>query len=170
MARKIHLAEYDPAWPRLFRHEAARIAAALGERALQIEHAGSTSVPNLPAKPILDIILAVADSADEPAYAPSLEQAGYRLRIRESEWYQHRLFKGPENSVNLHVFTAGCPEIGRMLLFRDWLRANQADRELYARCKRNLAQREWECTQDYADAKTAVVAEILSRARQARSY
>jgi len=148
----------------LYEREARRIQTALVDRALQIEHAGSTSVPGLVAKPFIDIVLVVADSADENAYVPALENAGYMLRIREPNWHEHRLFKGPDTDIKLHVFSFGCPEIDRMLLFRDWLRNNAADRDLYARTKLALAQQEWERTQNYADAKTAVVEDILSRA------
>jgi GrpB-like predicted nucleotidyltransferase (UPF0157 family) len=132
---------------------------------MRIEHAGSTSVPGLAAKPVIDIVLVVADSADENGYVPALESANYRLRTREPEWHEHRLFKGPDTNVNLHVFSSGCLEIDRMLTFRDWLRSHEADRELYERTKRSLAQREWNNVQEYADAKTAVVEEILERAR-----
>ena len=170
LAGPIQIVDYDPRWPELFEREAERIRAALGgvalgSVALRIEHAGSTSVPGLAAKPIVDIVLAVPDSANEDSYAPALEAAGYVLRIREPEWYQHRLFKGPDTDVNLHVFSAGCEEIERMLLFRDWLRSHQADRELYARTKRALAERDWKYVQNYADAKMAVIDEILGRAR-----
>jgi GrpB-like predicted nucleotidyltransferase (UPF0157 family) len=127
-------------------------------------HVGSTSVPGLPAKPIIDILLVVADSAQETEYLTALEGAGYKLRVREPGWYEHRMFKGPENDVNLHVFSVGCPEVARMLAFRDRLRTNEADRELYARSKRTLAQREWKYTQNYADAKAPVIEEIMSRA------
>lgn len=132
---------------------------------LRIEHAGSTSVPGLPAKPIIDIVLAVADSATESQYVPALTRAGYQLRIREPAWHEHRMLKSPEPEVNLHVFSASCPEIDRMLAFRDWLRVNAADRDLYARCKRELAQQNWKYTQNYADAKAAVIEQILSRAQ-----
>jgi hypothetical protein len=101
----------------LFARKAARIRAALGGRAVQVEHVGSTSVPGLAAKPIVDILLAVPDSADEQAYVPALEAAGYVLRAREPDWFEHRLFKGPDADINLHVFTAGAAEIDRMLLF-----------------------------------------------------
>jgi GrpB-like predicted nucleotidyltransferase (UPF0157 family) len=162
----IVIADYDPEWPNLFEREAARIRAALGDRAQLLEHAGSTSVPGLAAKPRIDIILAVPDSADESSYVPALEAAGYVLRIREPDWYEHRVFKGPDTDVNLHVFTVGCPEIARMLLFRDWLRAKEPDRQLYEGVKRELAQRQWKYTQNYADAKTEVVEEILARAQE----
>ena len=160
----IELVEYDTAWPVRFEREAKRIRGALGVRALLVEHVGSTSVPGLAAKPIVDIVLAVQDSSDEDAYVPALEAAGYVLRIREPDWFEHRVFKGPDTEVNLHVFSAGCEEIGRMLAFRDHLRANDDDRELYERTKRELASREWAFVQDYADAKTAVVREIVARA------
>jgi GrpB-like predicted nucleotidyltransferase (UPF0157 family) len=163
----IKISDYDPRWPGWFDREEARIRAALGGRVLRLEHVGSTSVPDLPAKPIIDIVLEVRDSADESAYVPDLEAAGYVLRIREPEWFEHRLLKGPDTEVNLHVFPAGCAEVEQMLLFRDWLRANAADRELYAGAKRELAARDWKYTQQYADAKTAVVHEIIARARAA---
>ena len=133
-------------------------------RALLVEHAGSTSVPHLAAKPIIDIVLAVPDSPDEDDYVPALEAAGYRLRIREPDWFEHRLLKKADPSANLHVFSAGCEEIDRMLAFRDQLRTNEADRELYERTKRELAARKWAYVQDYADAKTEVVEEIVARA------
>lgn len=157
--------DYDPRWPELFQLEADRIQSLLGSRALRIEHAGSTSVPGLAAKPIIDLVLEVADSAQEDSYAPDLEASGYVLRIREPNWYEHRLFKGPDTDINLHVFSSGCPEIERMLLFRDWLRGNAADRDLYARTKLALGEREWNEVQYYADAKTAVIDQIMARAR-----
>jgi GrpB-like predicted nucleotidyltransferase (UPF0157 family) len=160
----VTLVEYDAAWPALFEREADRIRGALGDRAMLLEHVGSTSVPGLAAKPIVDILLAVADSADEPAYLPALEAAGYVLRIREPEWREHRMFKGPDTDVNLHVFSAGSAEIERLLGFRDWLRTHAEDRERYAAAKRELAGREWSYVQDYADAKSEIVEEIVARA------
>ena len=160
----VTLAEYDPEWPALYDREAARIRDALGDRALLVEHVGSTSVPGLAAKPRIDILLVVSDSSDEPAYVPALEAAGYVLRIREHEWHEHRLLNGPDTPVNLHVFSSDCSETERMLAFRDHLRRNEPDRLLYERTKRELAQRTWKYTQHYADAKSEVVEEILARA------
>jgi GrpB-like predicted nucleotidyltransferase (UPF0157 family) len=168
LMRPIEIAEYDPEWPRLYAREEERIRSTLGDRVLRIEHAGSTSVPGLPAKPLVDIVLEVPDSSDEPSYVPDLEAAGYRVVIREPEWYEHRVFKGPDTNVNLHTFTAGCEEGDKMLLFRDHLRASAEDRELYARTKRELAAYDWKYVQQYADAKTAVVQEIMERARVQR--
>lgn len=158
------LAEYDPQWPRLFEREAERIRRALHNDALLIEHVGSTSVPGLAAKPIIDIVLAVPDAADEDAYVPRLEAAGYVLRIREPALDEHRMFKGPDTNVNLHVHSAGSVEVERVIAFRDRLRASASDRDLYLRTKRDLAAREWRFVQNYADAKTAVIEEILARA------
>jgi GrpB-like predicted nucleotidyltransferase (UPF0157 family) len=160
----IELVEYDPAWPELYEREAEKISAALGDRVLGLEHAGSTSVPGLAAKPIIDIVLAVADSADEDAYVRPLEAAGYALAIREPDWHEHRLLKGTDPTVNLHVFSHGSPEVERMLAFRDRLRTNEAERLLYERTKRQLARRTWTYVQDYADAKAEVVEAILARA------
>lgn len=160
----ITLVDYDTAWPTLFQREAQRIGESLGDRAVQLEHVGSTSVPGLAAKPVIDILLVVEASSNEASYLPALAQQGYVLRIREPDWYQHRMLKGPDTNINLHVFSAGCVEIDRMLIFRDWLRAHADDRLLYEQTKRDLAARTWRHVQHYADAKTKVVQEILGRA------
>jgi len=159
----IYLAPYDPEWPRMFEREAERIRDVLGDRALLIEHVGSTSVPGLSAKPKIDIDLAVTDTAHEAAYVPDMESAGYVLRIREADWHEHRLFKGPDADINLHTFTIGCLEIERMTKFRDHLRADPADFQLYEEAKRELASRTWKYTQHYADAKSEVVEDIIAR-------
>jgi GrpB-like predicted nucleotidyltransferase (UPF0157 family) len=160
----ITLADYDPAWPGLFAREADRIRATLASLAIQVEHVGSTSVPGLAAKPIIDIVLAVPDSADEAAYLPALEAAGYRLQNREPNWFAHRMLKGPDTDINLHVFSAGASEIDRMVLFRDRLREHAADRDAYLAVKRELARRTWRHVQHYADAKTEIVRQIIGRA------
>ena len=160
----VQVVDYDPDWPRLYRREQDRIGAVLGDRVLRVEHVGSTSVPDLPAKPIIDIALAVANSANEPAYVPALEAAGYKLVIREPDWFEHRCLKGPDTNIILHVFSLGALELDRNVRFRDWLRTHPGDRDLYARTKRELATRQWTYIQQYADAKTDVVRGILARA------
>lgn len=160
----VTLADYDPAWPALYEREAARIRDVLGVLVLVLEHVGSTAVPGLCAKPIIDILLVVPDGDDESAYLPALEAAGYRLVIRE-ERDCHRALKGPDTNVNLHVYSPDTTEIERYLTFRDHLRADEGDRDLYARTKRALAARTWAYIQHYADAKNDVVDEILERAR-----
>jgi GrpB-like predicted nucleotidyltransferase (UPF0157 family) len=164
--RPVELSDPDPTWPAWFADQAARVRAALGPTALEIHHVGSTAVPGLPAKPILDMALVVPDPADEADYVPPLEAIGHELRIREPDWYQHRMLRPrATRDVHLHVFGPGCPEVARMLAFRDRLRSDPDDRALYARTKRELARRDWPTVQHYAEAKTAVVESILSRTR-----
>jgi GrpB-like predicted nucleotidyltransferase (UPF0157 family) len=103
----VTLAEYDPQWPALFDREAARIRAVLRDAAVRVEHVGSTSVPGLAAKPIIDILLAVPDSADEQTYAPALEAVGYILHIREPDWFEHPAIQGPGQRN-----TSGCSPSG----------------------------------------------------------
>ncbi|MBU3865760.1 GrpB family protein [Streptomyces sp. 4503] len=166
---QVTLWEYDPRWPQVFERETARMHERLSHIDHRIEHVGSTSVPDLPAKPVIDMLLIVPDSADEAAYAPALEGIGFELVIREPEWYEHRVLRkhnlAPSaDSANLHVLSEGCPEARRMLLFRDRLRTHSGDRELYADTKRSLSRQTWEYMQNYADAKTEVVEGILKRA------
>ncbi|GAB3506853.1 GrpB family protein [Amycolatopsis cihanbeyliensis] len=161
----VTLAEYDPGWPLLYEREAERIRGVLGDRVVLLEHVGSTSVPGLCAEPIIDILLVVPDSDDEDAYLPALEKAGYRLVIREPDRERHRAFKGPDTDANLHVHSPDSGEIERFLIFRDHLRTDPADRDLYAGTKRELAARTWRYIQHYADAKTGVIGEIMARAR-----
>jgi len=165
----VKLVDYNAEWPSQFAREAERIRTVLGDRALRIEHIGSTSIPGLVAKPIIDILLVVADSADEQSYAPTLTAAGYVLRIREPDWHQHRMFKGPEINLNLHVFTAGSAEIERVLLMRDRLRNDPEERQRHAHAKQLLASRTWKYVQDYADAKSEVIESIIARARTIRT-
>jgi GrpB-like predicted nucleotidyltransferase (UPF0157 family) len=162
----VELAAYDPAWPALYERLAAQIRAELDP--LLLEHVGSTSVPGLAAKPRIDILLVVPDSADEASYVPALEEAGFVLRIREPEWHEHRLLRRHDLDVNVHVFSRGSTEIERMLRFRDRLREHDDERELYERTKRELAARSWRYTQEYADAKSEVVEKILDRRGEIR--
>ena len=162
--QEVVIADYDPIWPHWFESAAFRIHEALGEKVLQLDHVGSTSVRGLPAKPLIDINIVVADTTDEDAYVTPLEAIGYVLRLREPDWYEHRMLRGTDPPVNLHVFNPGCEEVERMVRFRDWLRTHDDDRDLYARTKRELAAQRWKYVQNYADAKSAVIREILSRA------
>ena len=160
----IELSEYDPAWPRLFAVEEERIRAALGDAVVVLEHVGSTSVPELAAKPILDALLVVEDSAAEARYVPALQAIGYVLRIREPDWHEHRLLRKHDPAANLHVHSRGCPEIDRILSFRDHLRSHGEDRQVYEDAKRALARQTWKYMQHYADAKSEVINQIIERA------
>ncbi len=130
-----------------------------------MEHIGSTSVPGLAAKPVIDMLLTVDDVEDESGYVPDLEAAGLVLRVREPH---HRMFRTPERDVHLHVYEPDRPEVAAHLDLRDWLRVSPEDRRLYAGTKRRLAQREWTDMNHYADAKSEVVEQILPRAREWR--
>ena len=161
----IVVVDYDPAWPGCFAEHDVTIRAALGERARLVEHIGSTAVPGLAAKPVIDVLLVVDDPADEPSYLPALEAAGYVLRVREPDFYEHRMLRTPARDLHLHVFAADSPEVERYLLLRDRLRRDEADRELYAATKLRLAARRWSTMQHYAEAKSAVIEAIIARAR-----
>ncbi|WP_102125784.1 GrpB family protein [Deinococcus planocerae] len=166
---RVEVTEYDPEWPRLYEREAARLRALLGERVLALEHVGSTAVPGLPAKPIIDLDLSLADSTDEAAYLPILEGAGYRLVLREPDWHEHRMLGGPDTDSNLHVWTLGSPEARRHPIFRDWLRTQGDDRRRYGELKRELAGRDFSYMHEYNNAKAPLIREILARALAAHT-
>ena len=165
--RKIEIVDYDARWPEQFQKLANTIAVALGKTALRIEHIGSTSVPGLGAKPIIDILLVVADSRDEITYLPKLEAIGYELRVREPDFHEHRMFRTPARDVHVHVYSAGSSEIERNLIFRDRLRSNLQDRQRYEDIKRKLATQSWSDMNAYATAKTQIIEQIIATARAA---
>lgn len=162
MGIRVELVPSDRQWSVMYEVEERRIRDTLGNEARLIEHVGSTSVPGLAAKPILDVVLAVTDSSAEAEYVPQLEVAGYEMKLREPDWYEHRLLTRAEPKVNLHVFSEGCEEIERMIVFRDRLRESESDRARYSRLKSDLASVEWASIQDYADAKSELVEAILA--------
>lgn len=159
----IVIVEPDPAWPAEYERERTKIADALGDLIVRIEHVGSTSVPGLPAKPIIDIDVQVPDSSKEAAYVPALNAAGYRHVLREPWWNGHRMLVRTGGGVNVHVFQAGTPEPLRHLLFRDWLRSHPDDRDLYAAAKRRLAVETVDDPDSYNLDKNAVIDDIYSR-------
>lgn len=166
VATSIDVVEADPSWPEWFGELAERIRLALGDRVLELEHVGSTSVPNLPAKPIIDIDLTVTDSADEPTYVPPLEGAGFVLTIREPRWHQHRCMVASAPRANLHVWSPDSPEAIRHRMFRDWLRAHPDDLARYADAKRAAAGASTaagETVVDYNQRKQPVIRDILDR-------
>lgn len=157
------LVPYDPSWPAMYEAEAAYVRQALGEKVLVLEHIGSTSVPGLLAKPCIDMVLGVADAANEDAYAPELDAAGFVLRIRQPEWNEHRVFKSERVNINLHVWSADSSEIARHINFRDWLRTNPEDMARYATAKQEIASGDFATMPEYADAKNDVIREIEAR-------
>jgi GrpB-like predicted nucleotidyltransferase (UPF0157 family) len=136
---EIRVVEYDDQWPTDFGRVAAVVRDALGDRVLEIHHVGSTSVPGLPAKPVIDVDLVVTDPADEAAYVPDLQGAGFVHKIREPSWHEHRLLTYDDPVTHLHVFGPGCPEVIRHAMFREWLLEHPDDRERYATAKRVAA-------------------------------
>lgn len=165
--REIKIVDYCHDWPAKYQQHAKIIASALGGTALQIEHIGSTSVPELAAKPIIDMLVVVADSADESSYLPALQAAGYVLRVREPKWKEHRMFRTGDRDVHVHIYSAGCQEIERNLTFRDRLRTSVADRKRYESTKRALAANDRPDMNAYAKAKTEVIESIITAARAA---
>jgi GrpB-like predicted nucleotidyltransferase (UPF0157 family) len=166
-ATGIEVTDPDPAWPQYYNDLAAQIRGALGWRVLQLEHVGSTSVPGLPAKPIIDIDLTVADPDCEHDYVPALEAIGFRLSVREPWWYGHRVLRAGEPGCNLHVFGFDSPELVKHRIFRDWLRGNPDERDRYAAVKRQAASEAnaaGEHVMQYNARKQLVIREIYHRA------
>ncbi|MEM7625762.1 MAG: GrpB family protein [Planctomycetota bacterium] len=164
--REIKIVDYDAEWPHKYAEHEKKIRRALGERVFALEHVGSTAVPNLAAKPIIDIDLIVADSSDESSYLPALEEAGYVLRVREPDWHEHRMVRTPALDVHIHIFSPDSPEFRRHTAFREWLKAHDADRRAYESVKRELASKDWEDMNAYAAAKSEIVERILASAFQ----
>ena len=162
---EIRIVDYDSRWKEQFQQHARSVGASLGELAEQIEHIGSTSVPGLAAKPIIDILVVVKDSGDEGSYLPQLEAIGYELRVREPGWHEHRMLRTRSRDAHIHVYSRGCSEIERTIAFRDRLRQNVNDRELYEQTKRRLAAQEWPDMNAYADAKSQVIGCIIAKSQ-----
>jgi N-methylhydantoinase B len=159
----VRVVDYDARWPARFEAERSRISAALGVQARRIEHVGSTSVPGLAAKPVVDVCVSIDDPDDDAAFVPALCGAGYSLLVIEPD---HRMFRPPSRDVHVHLWPVGSDHERRHLLFRDWLRVDADDRDRYESVKRGLAARDWETVQQYTDAKSVVIAEIMARAEQ----
>lgn len=160
--RELYLADPDQGWAGEFEAHASRIWSAIGTVAVVVEHIGSTSVPGLAAKPIIDILVTVPDITAEEDYLAPLITAGYALRVREPG---HRLVRTLGRDVHIHLLEVEDPAAGDYLLLRDHLRQDEADRRLYEETKRTLVQQDWPDMDAYAEAKTAVINEIKSRAR-----
>jgi GrpB-like predicted nucleotidyltransferase (UPF0157 family) len=161
--RAIVIEDYDPAWTARFEQAQAALQDALGTKAHRIEHFGSTAVPGLGAKGIIDVLVTVDDADDEADYGPPLTEHGFHIRVRQPG---HRMYRTPDLDVHVHIFTEGSEAANVRLLFRDWLRHDEHDRRLYEETKRELARKDWDATNDYSEAKGAVVAEILARAHR----
>ena len=172
----ITIIEPKPEWPQRFEEIKNRLQKALGSFLIEVAHSGSTSVPGLPAKDIIDIDLTLKDAADEESYVKLLENAGFRFLLREPGWHQHRFFveDWPDAyHVNLHVWGPNCPEVIRHRIFRDWLLKTPSDLQLYAKVKREAAEqavRAGDSMMDYTQRKDKTIQEILERAFRDLGY
>ncbi|KAJ5388681.1 hypothetical protein N7509_011222 [Penicillium cosmopolitanum] len=172
----ITILEPNPVWPQRFEEVKEQIQNALGDIIIDIAHSGSTSVPGLPAKDIIDIDLSLKDATDERSYVKLLEDAGFRFLLREPRWHQHRFFV--ENwpgayHVNLHVWGPDSPEVVRHRIFRDWLLRNPEDVKLYAKVKREAAEQSTiagDSMMDYTQRKDKTIQDILGRAFRDMGY
>lgn len=162
----IEVVPYDPEWPARFRRWRERLAVALGAAAVRIDHIGSTAVPGLAAKPVVDVQVSVADVEDEAAFRPAIESAGVALRSREPG---HRYFRpgpGSPREVQVHVWQAGGEFERAHLLFRDYLRSHPAVRDAYASLKRGLAEEYRHDRVGYNEAKTGFILDALGDAER----
>ncbi len=166
MARSpVIVVPYDPAWPAFFASIKAHLAVALGETALAIEHVGSTSVPGLAAKPIIDIDAVIASEADLPQAIGKLAGVGYQHEGEIGIVGRHA-FRQPDGlpKHHLYVCAVGNAELKRHLAFRDHLRENDHDAQAYGDLKQELAQRFGSDRDGYTEAKTAFVEKMLRKA------
>ena len=161
--RRVVIVAYDPGWPARYGREAGRLWEALGDRVHSVDHIGSTAVPGLAAKDVVDVCIVVDDPDDEAAYRTDVEALGYELRVTEPG---HRAFRTHARDVNVHVYGPGSDEPAKYLLLRDHLRRSAEDRRAYEDLKRRLAaEQEWDDVNYYAEAKGGLIAEMLERAR-----
>jgi GrpB-like predicted nucleotidyltransferase (UPF0157 family) len=163
-ADPVEVVPYDERWPGLFARWRQRLEKALGGAAARIEHVGSTAVPGLPAKPVVDVLVGIADVENEDAYVPAIESLEVALRSREPG---HRYFRPAGDRpriVQIHVCNAGGEWERERLLFRDYLRADGAAREAYARLKQELADSYRDDRLAYNEGKTAFILDTLEEA------
>lgn len=168
--RGLHIVDYIPSWGNDFLDLQSRIQKALGPAALDIHHVGSTSVPGLSARSVIDVDLVVADPSDEASYVPALEAAGFILYFRQPAYYGHRFLGCQAPDTNIHVYGPDCPDVARHLIFREWLNEHPEDREKYAAVKREVAvvaEEKSETGNQYGKRKEWVIREILDRAFRA---
>ncbi|MGH8860919.1 MAG: GrpB family protein [Jatrophihabitantaceae bacterium] len=161
--RRVVVSPYSPDWPDHYERVAEAVRAALGARVVSIDHVGSTSVPGLAAKPVIDVDLLVVDSAEEDAYVADLERAGFVLVIREPDWEEHRAFSFDDPRANLHVFSSGSVEARRHLALREWLRTHEADRHAYGALKQDLADEGFTDVMLYNNGKSGFIYDLYER-------
>jgi GrpB-like predicted nucleotidyltransferase (UPF0157 family) len=167
MSDPITVLSYDPVWPEIFRQLGAQLRAALGGVALRIDHIGSTAVPGLAAKPIVDVQISVERLEPVEPFRSPLEAAGFVYRASNTERTK-RYFREPpgQRRTHVHVRRAGSFSEQFALLFRDFLRADPAAALDYGRRKVVLAARFAHDRHGYLDAKIPIIWDVLRRADQ----
>ncbi|MDP9373984.1 MAG: GrpB family protein [Chloroflexota bacterium] len=165
MAKAVVVVEYDPAWPRLFERLRARVTGALSGLAVAVEHVGSTAVPGLPAKPIIDLDAIIPSAADLPVAIERLTAIGY-VHQGDLGIPGREAFAPPPDTPRHHLYvcTPDSAEYRRHVLFRDYLRAHPGEARAYGELKRAAARRFGDDRDAYTKAKDAFVAAILQRA------
>lgn len=158
----IELVPYDPAWPQRYELWKRRLLAALGPERARIEHVGSTAVPGLAAKPVIDVQVSEPDVEDEDAYVDAIESIGVQLRIRDAQHRFFRPFAGRPRDVHIHVCAAGGEWERRHLLFVAYLKRHADARRRYLEAKQRAAERWADDRVAYTDAKTQTVLELLA--------
>jgi GrpB-like predicted nucleotidyltransferase (UPF0157 family) len=168
---KLIVADYSPAWPGLFEEEKRLLETVVPAGVGVIEHVGSTSVPGLAAKPIIDIMIGLHDFSTVDALVPAIVALGYEYIPKYEDVMPYRRYfrrmLGEAHTHHIHMVATGTEFWDRHLLFRDYLRANPDASDRYASLKRMLAEREWNDMNDYAAAKTDFIRGIENEAMQA---
>lgn len=171
----LEVVPYNPQWPEIFSSIKQQIITALGtEVVLAVYHTGSTSIPDLPAKPIIDIDLVVRDVTAESGYVAPLEAAGFKFLLREPHWHEHRFFYTyVPYAVNLHVWGPDSPEVTRHQIFRNRILENAEDKALYVKAKQAAAETigaKGGNMQDYNELKEDTIRKILRNAFRELGY
>jgi GrpB-like predicted nucleotidyltransferase (UPF0157 family) len=167
MVRKIEVVPYNPDWPSLFKMEADRLGAILGQEAVAIHHIGSTAIPNIRAKPIIDILVEVQDIEKVDDFNTEMIRQGYRPQGEFGIPGRRFFIKGPDDARthHIHVFQTGHPEVQRHLDFRDYMVTHPEEAQAYSRLKETLAQRFPEDIEGYVAGKDGFIKDIDRKAK-----
>jgi GrpB-like predicted nucleotidyltransferase (UPF0157 family) len=168
-SKVVRLVAYDPRWPALFAEESRRLGEALGRRIGAVEHIGSTAIPGMPAKPVLDLMAAVGSLAEAEELIPALADLGYLWRPRDMEDVPDRRYfdRRRQDGSSTHHFSLARKSSQSwrdQIAFRDYLRANPEAARTYAELKRDLAERFPQDRGSYIEGKTGFVMEVLKKA------
>lgn len=171
----IAIADYDPKWPIMYEEEKAKILSVIGHKVVAIEHIGSTAVPNLGAKPIIDIMVAVRHLSDAEECIEPLKSIGYEyvpeneISIPERRYFQKGTSEAPNQHSHLHMVERTSDFWQRQLLFRDYLRAHPDVANQYCQLKKKLAAKHGSNREAYTDAKTSFIKSVVDQARARKS-